>query len=227
MKSRGPTQRLLRHVGTALLCAAAIAWSACDAPSGNAGAGPRLTITESYGDPPTRVATLQVTLVAEGPNLVGLDNVVVSVEPPVSGTEKLAAILDDASLTRADAASWPREAHMLPAEAAPLLRRIQLALWILDAPPGDSTRERAEVDIFDEQTSLGLTRVRREGDRIELSALGLAAADGNDALGTAYAVGTVSSGRADLAGTRRVFGTPAEPVRLQFERQAAPAASTP
>lgn len=205
---------------TALWVAALSATSACDAPRPSKGDGPRLTITEAYGNPPTRVVKLEVTLVADGPQHVGLDDVSLTVEPPVSGTEKLAAILEDARLRRTEPSAWPTEAHMLPTEAKPLLRRIQLALWILDAPPRDATRERAEVDIFDDQTSLGLTRIRRQGSDVEVTTLGLGVAAGAGALGLAYASGSADTARADLRGVRRILGEPSEPVRFQFAREA-------
>ncbi len=156
---------------------------------------------------------------ADGPEYLGLDHVVLTAEPPVSGTEKLAAILDDARLWRAEPSAWPQEAQLLPAEAKPLLRRIQLALWVLDAPSRDETRERAEVDIFDEQTSLGLTRVQRRGSRLEVTTLGFGAAVGASALGVAYASGEADTAMADLRGTRQILGEASEPIRLQFARE--------
>lgn len=210
--------QLARLCAVACIAALPVA-SACDAPRGAEGTGPRLTITEAYGSPPSRVVKLEVTLVADGPEHVGLDHVVVTVEPQVSGTEKLAAILDDARLRRTEASAWPMEAHMLPAEAKPLLRRIQLALWILDAPLRDGTRERAEVDLFDEQTSLGLTRLERQGSRVDVTALGLGVAPGAGVLGLAYATGTADTSVADLRGARRILGEPSEAVRLQIARE--------
>ncbi|MCB9728350.1 MAG: hypothetical protein H6744_04535 [Deltaproteobacteria bacterium] len=221
-RTEAPSRRgLIRALGVGL----ALAVSACQAPRASHGQGPRLVLSERYGDPVSRSMRLEATLVAEGEGLVGLDDVLVRADPPIAGTKKLEAILDDARLEQTDPGAWPRQAHMLPAEAAPLLRRVQLALWLLDRPAGDGSRDHAELELFDETTSLGLTRVSEAGGEVTVRVLSLAVADGEDGTGMAVASGRTGADLLDLRGTRQVFGGPAEAVQLHVERHPAPAAA--
>lgn len=210
----------------AVCCIAGDGSAACDAAVPDGVPGQRLTIIERYGDPPTRSVRLEATLVAESATITGLTDVSVIVEPHATGGQKLAAILHDARLARDTPTGWPTEAHPLPAEATPLLRRVQLALWVLDGTAGPGAHQRADVDIFDDITSLGLTQVTRDGDHVRLRSLAVAAVEGDTAIGLGDASGEARADHAALRGFRHLAGQAPEAVEFRFERgDSAPPAS--
>lgn len=125
--------------------------------------------------------------------------------------QKLEAVLSDAVLSSETSSQWPRSLTPLPAEANPILSRIQLALIAL----GDTPRtEHATLALFDDVPTWGFTRVIRRGATVEVDALALTAAREGGVLASGHLSGERVGDVLALRGERRVGSAAAERVTL-------------
>jgi hypothetical protein len=154
----------------------------------------------------------------------------VQIEVSPAGTllvQKLEMLLEDVGFRwRPGQDDWPTLLRSVPPEAIPMIRRLQLALLLLD---GASVVEVdcSSTDLLSPTPSLGLTRVVRQGEAVTVASLALAMTPTGSRLAWGHATGELSDGGIELVGFRRLGPEGPEAVTTVVTRIASAAPTAP
>lgn len=195
----------MRHSIPCLPAVLLLVASACGEPVAEPTEGTRVRIVETYGDDAARSVTLTAMFSTGTTGAIEVSDVHVDVSPGEALlVQKLEMVLQDAAFQWSRApGDWPTLVRPLPPEALPMVRRLQLALLLLDGPPNFQV-DCSNTDLLSHYPSLGLTRVSRDASTVTLASLGVAMTPTGSSLVWGHATGEVMGGTVELQGTRRL-----------------------
>jgi len=190
--------------------------------------GTRIRVVETYGAAAERSVTLTALFSSDVAGATEVSDVKIEVKP--TGTplvQKLETLLEDAGFRwRSGQKGWPELLRTLPPEAIPMVRRLQLALLLLDGPDAFEV-DRPHLDLLSASPSLGLTRVARRDGAVALTSLALVLTPTGSRLVWGHAAGQLTAQGVELVGTRFLESGAPEVVTTLVTRIASSEAAAP